>query len=42
MVTHNHIFCLVEAAYQLYINQQIETVSNIPSQQPVEIVDVTQ
>ncbi len=41
-MSYNHMLCLAEAAYQLYINQQMETVSNVLSQQPVELVDVNQ
>jgi hypothetical protein len=37
-MSYNHVLCLAEAAYQLYINQQMESVSNVLSQQPVELV----
>jgi hypothetical protein len=39
-MTYNHILCLVEAAYQLYINQQMQSVTNVLSQHIVELEEV--
>jgi hypothetical protein len=36
-MTYNHLLCLAEASYQLYINQPIETVTHVLSQQPAGI-----
>lgn len=35
-MTYNHILCLVEAAYQLYVDQQTQCVLNTLIQQPVD------
>jgi hypothetical protein len=39
-MTYNHILCLVEAAYQLYLNQQMQPVTHVLSQQMVELEEV--
>lgn len=39
-MTYNHILCLVEAAYQLYLNQQIQPVTHVLSQQMEELEEV--
>jgi len=39
-MAYNHILCLVEAAYQLYLNQQMQPVTHILSQQMVELEEV--
>ncbi|OQP61234.1 hypothetical protein A3860_05850 [Niastella vici] len=36
-MVYNHILCLVEAAYQLYLNQQMQPVTHVLSQQIVEL-----
>jgi hypothetical protein len=39
-MVYNHILCLVEAAYQLYLNQQMQPVTHVLSQQMVELKEV--
>lgn len=39
-MTYNYILCLTEAAYQRYINQQMQSISNVLSQQVVELEEV--
>jgi len=39
-MSYNHLLCLAESAYQLYINQQIQFVTNTLSQQTAELVEV--
>lgn len=36
-MAYNHILCLVEAAYQLYLNQQMQPVTQVLSQQMMEL-----
>jgi hypothetical protein len=36
-MTYNHLLCLPEASYQLYINQQMQLVTHVLSQQPAGI-----
>jgi hypothetical protein len=38
-MAYNHVLCLIEAAYQLYINQQMDSVSNVLSQQPAVLAE---
>lgn len=37
-MTYNHLLCLTEAAYQLYINQQMQSVTNALSKQTSESI----
>jgi hypothetical protein len=39
-MSYNHLLCLTEAAYQRYINQQMQSVTNVLSQQMVELEEV--
>lgn len=39
-MSYNHLLCLTEAAYQRYINQQMQSVTSVFSQQMVELEEV--
>jgi hypothetical protein len=39
-MTYNHLQCLTEAAYLRYVNQQMQSVTNVLSQQTVELEEV--
>ncbi|THU41185.1 hypothetical protein FAM09_03465 [Niastella caeni] len=39
-MTYNHVLCLVEAAYQLYLNHQIQSVTNVRCLQMQELEEV--
>ena len=41
-MSYNHMLCLTEAAYQLYINQQMQSVTNAFSKHTVELEEVGQ
>jgi hypothetical protein len=39
-MTYNHLLCLAEAAYRLYIDQHIQSVTDVLSHQTAEVAEV--